>query len=155
MRVLLVCLGNICRSPTAEAVFRSVVQNEGLGDRVEVESCGTAGYHIGESPDLRSQAAAKSRGYDMSTLRGRQVQDSDFAYFDYILAMDNANLRDLTLRCPDRYRSKLGLFLTYAQNHDELEVPDPYYGGQSGFTHVLDLVEDASVGLLQKIKTQL
>ena len=155
IRVLLVCLGNICRSPTAEVVFRSKVEKGGLDGCVEIVSCGTAGYHIGESPDLRSQAAAKARGYDMSALRGRQVQDGDFEYFDFILAMDESNLSELRRRCPKQYIETLGLFLTYANNYQETEVPDPYYGGEKGFSHVLDLVEDASVGFVEVIKARL
>ena len=155
IRVLLVCLGNICRSPTAEVVFRSVVEGAGLADNVGIVSCGTAGYHIGEVPDSRSQSAAKVRGYDMSALRGRQIQNTDFESFDFILAMDDANLHDLTERCPEQYRMKLGLFLTYAHNYKETEVPDPYYGGSEGFSHVLDLVEDAAHGLLQSIHPML
>ena len=155
IRVLLVCLGNICRSPTAEVVFRSEVEKADLGAGVEIVSCGTAGYHIGESPDSRSQAAAKVRGYDMSALRGRQVQNDDFEHFDFILAMDESNLSELRQCCPKQYIEKLGLFLSYANNCQETEVPDPYYGGQQGFFHVLDLVEDASQGLVDVIKARL
>ena len=155
IRVLLVCLGNICRSPTAEVVFRSKVEKSDLGGGVEIVSCGTAGYHIGESPDSRSQTAAKERGYDMSALRGRQVKNDDFEYFDFILAMDESNLSELRQRCPKQYIEKLGLFLSYANNCQETEVPDPYYGGQQGFSHVLDLVEDASLGLVDVIKARL
>ncbi len=155
IRVLLVCLGNICRSPTAEAVFRSQIEKASLNDKVEIVSCGTAGYHVGEPSDSRSQAAAKERGYDMSALRGRQVQNDDFEYFDFILAMDESNLLELRQRCPKQYVEKLGLFLSYANNCQETEVPDPYYGGQQGFFHVLDLVEDASQGLVDVIKARL
>jgi len=155
IRVLLVCLGNICRSPTAEVVFRSEVDKAGLGGLVDIVSCGTAGYHIDEPPDSRSQTAAKARGYDMSALRGRQVQRDDFEYFDFILAMDKSNLVELKQRCPKQYIAKLDLFLTYANNYQEIEVPDPYYGGQQGFSRVLDLVEDASTGLVEVIKARL
>jgi len=155
IRVLLVCLGNICRSPTAETVFRSKIDKAGLSNSVDIVSCGTAGYHIGESPDSRSQAAAKGRGYDMSALRGRQIQNDDFECFDFILAMDESNLLELKQRCPKQYITKLGLFLTYAGSYQETEVPDPYYGGQQGFSHVLDLVEDASEGLVEVIKARL
>jgi len=155
IRVLLVCLGNICRSPTAEVVFRSEIDKAGLDGLVDIVSCGTAGYHIGESADSRSQAAAKERGYDMSALRGRQIQRDDFEYFDFILAMDESNLVELKQGCPEQYTAKLDLFLTYAHNYQETEVPDPYYGGQQGFYHVLDLVEDASVGLVEVIKARL
>ena len=155
IRVLLVCLGNICRSPTAAVVFRSEIEKEGLAGGLEIVSCGTAGYHIGEPPDSRSQAAAKVRGYDMSALRGRKVQSDDFEYFDFILAMDESNLLELRQLCPKQYIEKLGLFLTYANSYQETEVPDPYYGGQQGFSHVLDLVEDASLGLVEVIKARL
>jgi protein-tyrosine phosphatase len=155
IRVLLVCLGNICRSPTAEVVFRSRIDKAGLNDCVDIVSCGTAGYHIGESPDSRSQAAAKNRGYDMSALRGRQIQNNDVEAFDFILAMDESNLYELKQHCPKQYIAKVELFLTYADNYKETEVPDPYYGGQQGFSHVLDLVEDASKGLVEVIKARL
>lgn len=155
IRVLLVCLGNICRSPTAEVVFRSEIDKAGLDGLVDIVSCGTAGYHVGEAPDSRSQAAAKERGYDMRALRGRQVQLNDFEYFDFILAMDKSNLVELKQLCPKQYSAKLDLFLLYAHNHQETEVPDPYYGGPQGFFHVLDLVEDASIGLVDVIKARL
>ena len=155
IRVLLVCLGNICRSPTAEVVFRSKIDKAGLSGCVDIVSCGTAGYHIGDPPDSRSQAAAKDRGYDMSVLRGRQIQNDDFEFFDFILAMDESNLYELKQYCPKQYIAKLELFLTYAGSYQETEVPDPYYGGQQGFSHVLDLVEDASRGLVEVIKARL
>lgn len=155
VKVLFVCLGNICRSPTAEAVFRTLVEKAGLADLVEIDSCGTAGYHVGDPSDSRSRSAARRRGYDMSQLRGRQVHNSDFKTFDYIFAMDNANLAVLETRCPEPFQSKLGLFLTFALEHGETEVPDPYYGGEDGFSHVLDLVEDASKGLIEELKKTL
>ncbi|MCG8317088.1 MAG: low molecular weight phosphotyrosine protein phosphatase [Pseudomonadales bacterium] len=151
-KILFVCLGNICRSPTAEAVFRGFVEQYGLADSVEIDSAGTAGYHVGESPDDRAQAAARKRGYDMSMLRGRQVAIQDFSEFDFILAMDHANLRDLRRNCPDIHRHKLALFLQYGDRFSEEEVPDPYYGGQEGFDRVLDLIEDASLGLVKSLK---
>ena len=153
-KILFVCLGNICRSPTAEAVFRGLAEQHGLAAVVEIDSVGTAGYHVGESPDDRAQAAAKKRGYDMSRLRGRQVATRDFSRFDYILAMDHANLRDLQRNCPEQYHHKLELFLNYGQRYSEQEVPDPYYGGQEGFDRVLDLIEDASMGLINSLKAK-
>lgn len=149
--VLFCCMGNICRSPTAEAVFRFKVEKAGLSELITIDSVGTHDYHIGDPPDLRTQKAAKQRGYDMSILRGRQVEVADFSRFDYVLAMDNANMSILNRMCPLDYRDRLGLFMQYAQNHQEREVPDPYYGGDRGFESVLDMVEDAAAGLLLHI----
>jgi protein-tyrosine phosphatase len=145
-RVLFVCLGNICRSPTAEGVFRSLLQKRGLTGMVEADSCGTSAWHVGESPDARSAAEAARRGYDLRALRGRQIELEDFRRFDYILAMDYANLAELETMCPADYPGHLGLFLGFAAGADSEEVPDPYYGGDDGFAHVLDLVEAASEG---------
>ncbi len=153
-RILFVCLGNICRSPTAEAVFRKLVEEAGYQDEFEIDSAGTSAYHIGEAPDRRSQAAARRRGYDMSGLRARQVTPADFEYYDLILAMDNNNLRELVSQCPQSLRPKVRLFLEYGQRFHEKEVPDPYYGGKDGFDHVLDLIEDASRGLLASLMGQ-
>jgi protein-tyrosine phosphatase len=152
VRVLFVCMGNICRSPTAEAVFRYQVEQAGLQDRIVIDSAGTHDYHIGESPDPRTRQAALRRGYDMSALRGRQVSRADFGSFDYVLAMDNANLSILRRLRPQEAPGHLGLFLDYATRHGEREVPDPYYGAEDGFERVLDLVEDASAGLLGHIR---
>lgn len=152
--VIFICMGNICRSPTAEAVFRHYVEQEGLSDVIHIDSAGTHDYHIGEAPDGRTQRAASQRGYDMSALRGRQVAAGDFARFDYVLAMDEANLSILQRLRPRDAESHLGLFLEFAEKHDEREVPDPYYGGAQGFEHVLDLVEDTAGGLLRHIKQQ-
>jgi len=146
-RVLFVCLGNICRSPTAHGVFQALVDYHKLSDQFFVDSAGTAAWHIGKSPDERSQIAAKQRTYDLSKLQARQVASSDFEQFDLILAMDESNLHHLQGACPTEYLHKLALFLDYSDS-EELEVPDPYYGGVSGFDHVLDLVESASQGLL-------
>ena len=147
-------MGNICRSPTAEAVFRARVEEAGLAQHIEIDSVGTHDYHIGNPPDTRTQNAARERGYDMSMLRGRQVETADFTRFDYVLAMDNANMAILYRLCPKEQRDRLGLFLKYAQHHLQTEVPDPYYGGDDGFKRVLDMVEDGAAGLLLHIKSQ-
>jgi protein-tyrosine phosphatase len=152
IRVLFVCMGNICRSPTAEAVFRARVEEAGLAQSILIDSAGTHDYHIGDAPDARTQRAARLRGYDMSVLRGRQVEVSDFNRFDYVLAMDQANLSILQRLRPRDTESHLGLFLEYAKRHDGREVPDPYYGGADGFERVLDMVEDAADGLLGHIR---
>jgi len=150
--VLFVCMGNICRSPTAEAVFRACVEKAGLSGQILIDSAGTHDYHIGDPPDNRAMHAAKRRGYDMNALRGRQVDLSDFTRFDFVLAMDRANLAILQRLCPNDAAGHPGLFLEYASRHAEREVPDPYYGGTDGFERVLDMVEDAAEGLLQHIR---
>ncbi|HUX89644.1 MAG TPA: low molecular weight protein-tyrosine-phosphatase [Gallionellaceae bacterium] len=150
--VLFCCMGNICRSPTAEAVFRARVEEAGLAQQILIDSVGTHDYHIGNPPDLRTQRAARQRGYDLSGLRGRQVGVADFTRFDYVLAMDNANMSILNRMCPQPQRDRLGLFLQYASSHQEREVPDPYYGGEDGFERVLDMVEDAAAGLLRHLR---
>ncbi len=149
--VLFVCLGNICRSPTAHGVFQSQVAEQGLADAIEVDSCGTGGWHVGHAPDRRAAAAARNRGYDLDGLRARQVSASDFQRFDYILAMDQMNLADLEAMRPNAFDGPLGLFLDFAPGVRTVEVPDPYYGGEDGFSEVLDLVEAASNGLLEEI----
>jgi len=149
--VLFICMGNICRSPTAEAVFRHYVENAGLSGQILIDSAGTHDYHIGDAPDLRAQRAAQQRGYDMGSLRGRQVESDDFRRFDYVLAMDRANLAILRSLVPQGSDAQVRLFLEYARHHAEREVPDPYYGGADGFERVLDMVEDAAEGLLQHI----
>ena len=149
--VLFVCMGNICRSPTAEAVFRQYVENAGLAESIQIDSAGTHDYHIGDLPDARTRHAAQQRGYDMSSLRGRQVEPDDFHRFDYVLAMDKANLAILQDIKPVGTPAA-HLFLSYAQHHQEREVPDPYYGGGDGFERVLDMVEDGAQGLLQHIR---
>jgi protein-tyrosine phosphatase len=150
-RVLFVCMGNICRSPTAEGVFRHLVEQQGLAAKIIIDSAGTHDYHIGNPPDARSQAAAARRGYDLSGLRARQVVPDDFAAFDYVLAMDKGNLDLLRQQCPEASRGKLKLFLAFAEHIEMREVPDPYYGGAQGFEQVLDLVEHAAQGLLRDI----
>lgn len=154
VNVLFICMGNICRSPTAEAVFRRRVAGAGLTQQIQIDSAGTHDYHIGDAPDKRAQQVALGRGYDMSDLRGRQVEAEDFSRFDYVLAMDMANLAILQRLCPPPQQMRLGLFLNYARRHEEREVPDPYYGGTEGFERVLDMVEDAAEGLLEHIRQQ-
>ena len=149
--VLFCCMGNICRSPTAEAVFRHYVESAGLSGRISIDSAGTHDYHVGDRPDARAQHAAQQRGYDMSKLRGRQVGEEDFRRFDYVLAMDTANLAILQDITPPDSGTQAQLFLDYARHHSEREVPDPYYGGADGFERVLDMVEDAAQGLLEEI----
>ena len=150
--VLFVCMGNICRSPTAEGVFRHIVRTEGLDDRISTDSAGTHAYHIGDQPDQRSQQTARNRGIDLSDLRGRKTTSSDFNEFDYVLAMDDDNLQNLERLCPVGHEEKLSLFLDFSNEYSETQVPDPYYGGDQGFEHVFDLVESASHGLLTDIK---
>lgn len=152
VKVLFVCMGNICRSPSAHGVFQDLVNREGLKDRFEIDSCGTLDFHTGNSPDPRSQRTAKERGFDISHLRARQFNAQDFKYFDYVIAMDHDNLYELRQACPDALHDKLQLFCAYATLHSEEEVPDPYYGGPQGFEHVFDLILDASEGLLQHIR---
>lgn len=150
--VLFVCLGNICRSPTAEGVFRHRLQQAGLADQVRVDSAGTGAWHVGKAPDERARQAAAGRGYDLSPLRARQVRSHDFEDFDLILAMDQSNLQDLQSLCPVEYQHKIRLLLDYADEAAEREVPDPYYGDGDGFQRVLDLVENASDGLLSALR---
>lgn len=152
IKVLFVCMGNICRSPTAEAVFRHYVENANLSGHILIDSAGTHDYHIGATPDRRAQHAARQRGYDMGALRGRQVSPDDFRRFDYVLAMDRANLAILQRITPPDSVTRAHLFLEYARHHAEREVPDPYYGGADGFERVLDMVEDAAQGLLEEIR---
>ncbi|MDO6488394.1 low molecular weight protein-tyrosine-phosphatase [Colwellia sp. 6_MG-2023] len=148
--VLFVCMGNICRSPSAEAVFRQKAQAEGLS--LKVGSAGTVGAHVREKPDHRAQKVGVERGYSFKGIKARKVTVQDFDNFDLILAMDNANLAELHKIAPEHLQYKAKLFLDFADNHDEEEVPDPYYGGANGFRFVLDLVEDASDGLLKQLK---
>ena len=152
VRVLFVCMGNICRSPTAQGVFTKVVQEHGLEEVISVDSAGTHDYHIGKPPDERAREAAEGREVDLSALRARQVDVADFARFDYILAMDRDNLGILQALCPDDPNGKVRLFMDFAPEVSEREVPDPYWGGQRGFERVLDMVEAASRGLLDHIQ---
>lgn len=153
--VLFVCMGNICRSPTAHGVFRQRVAAAGLGDRILVESAGTHAYHVGHPADDRSQAAALKRGYDLGDLRARLVSRRDFSRFNYILAMDEANLEDLMRNLPEGSDVQPRLFMEYSAMFSGREVPDPYAGGAQGFEEVLDMIEDACTGLLEAIKKEL
>ena len=152
VRVLFVCMGNICRSPTAEGVFKHFVAEAGLAKHILSDSAGTHDYHIGEPPDPRAQEAAVRRGYDLGSLRGRQVSPRDFSDFDYVLAMDETNRRELERLCPPRDAHKLKLFMSFAGDPVLREVPDPYYGGTQGFDQVLDMVELAARGLLKHLR---
>ena len=151
MRVLFVCLGNICRSPTAEGVLRHKLQQAGLERQVEVASAGTGGWHAGEPPDKRTQRAAQLRGYDLSQQRAQQVRVQDFERYDLILAMDNSNLRDLQAMQPANGKAELDVFLRRYEGVKS-EVPDPYYDGEQGFVEVLDLIEAACDGLMIELK---
>ncbi|NMT63917.1 low molecular weight protein-tyrosine-phosphatase [Marinobacter orientalis] len=154
VKVLFVCLGNICRSPSAEGVFRQVVEQAGLDDRITIDSCGTGDWHVGKAPDARAIAAARERGVDIGTLRARQFSSDDLDSFDYVLVMDRQNLADVR----DVWRQHGGtepvLFLRFGSSGYD-EVPDPYYGGNHGFEQVLDLISEASEGLLQHIRKRL
>jgi low molecular weight protein-tyrosine phosphatase len=152
MRILFVCLGNICRSPTAEAVVRALAAREAPDLDLEVDSAGTAGYHVGEPPDPRAQQAAARRGYDLSALRARIVEPGDFERFDLILAMDRENLAVLRRRAPTVALERVRLFLEFTTRDGQEDLPDPYYGGLNGFEEVLDLVEEAARGLLTHLR---
>lgn len=149
--VLFVCMGNICRSPTAQGVFESLVQRSGLAQVIRVDSAGTHAYHLGSQPDQRSQQAALGRGIDLSQQQARKVQATDFTAFDYVLAMDVHNLQALQEYAQAKQTQNLKLFMEFASRWHELEVPDPYYGGTQGFERVLDMIEDASEGLLEHL----
>ncbi len=155
VKVLFVCMGNICRSPTAEGVFRKLVSDAGMGDVIEIDSAGTHAYHVGHEPDRRAQLAAQQRGIDLSELRARQVMLIDFESFDYILAMDTSNYEILLAQSPAHAKPKINLLMSFAPSRKEQEVPDPYYGGQRGFEIVFDMIEDASNGLLDDIRKRL
>lgn len=144
----MVCMGNICRSPMAEVVTRALVDKAGLSEQIELDSAGTHAYHAGEAPDARAQQVAAKRGYDLSRRRARKICDEDFGRFDYILAMDRANLAALERISPEQHRSKLKLFIAYAEGVAVDEIPDPYYGNIEGFERVLDMCEAAARGLV-------
>jgi protein-tyrosine phosphatase len=154
VKVLFVCMGNICRSPTAQGVFEKLVSEHGLTERFVIDSAGTHAYHVGEPPDTRASQAAMRRGIDLSSQQARRVSSDDFELFDYVLAMDSSNYADLSELCSPGHGPKLRLFLEYASVHGMTEVPDPYYGGATGFERVLDLIEEASAGLLETIRRQ-
>jgi protein-tyrosine phosphatase len=152
VKILFVCLGNICRSPTAEAVVRALATLEAPELNLEVDSAGTAGYHVGDAPDPRMRAAAARRGYNLEALRARIVEPADFERFDLILAMDRENLAVLHRRAPEPARERVRLFLEFAPPGEPQEVPDPYYGGPNGFEEVIDLIESAARGLLNYLR---
>lgn len=150
--VLFVCMGNICRSPTAEGVFRKLVRERGVEEWFEIDSAGTHAYHVGEPPDERARQAALTRGVDLSGLRARQVTIADFDAFDHVLVMDRQNYDTLMFVCPKPHSHKVRLFLQYAPGLKKLDVPDPYYGGSKGFEEVLDMVERAALGFLESLR---
>lgn len=154
VKVLFVCMGNICRSPTAQGVFETLLSREGLQGHIQVDSAGTHAYHIGEPPDPRSQQAASRRGIDLSVQRARKVRPEDFLEFDYVLAMDRSNYEDLREICHPDYEERLRLFLEFAPQAGTPDVPDPYYGGAQGFERVLDLIEAAAAGLLAELRNR-
>jgi len=152
--VLFVCMGNICRSPAAEGAFRHLVQQQKLDKQIKTDSAGTHAYHIGERPDGRAQQTALSRGLDISDLKARKVKPADFKKFHYVIAMDQNNYELLAEIAPQGLEDRLRLFLDFAPELKETEVPDPYYGGVKGFEYVFDLVEEASLGLLDDIRKE-
>ena len=153
VKVLFVCMGNICRSPTAHGVFQSLVDEQGLGGSIQVDSAGTHSYHIGSPPDLRSQAMAQSRGIDLTGLRARRFVTTDFTEFDYLLGMDHSNLADMLALKPDETRARIKLMLDYSDRFEQQEIPDPYFG-EDGFDLVFDMIDDAARGLLRDIRSQ-
>lgn len=155
IKVLFVCTGNICRSPTAEGVFRAMAHTQGLSERVAADSAGTHAYHVGEPPDQRSAAAALRRGVDLSPLRARKLRLADFADFDLLLAMDRSHYQQMAQMCPKGAEDRLRMFLSFAPQLNLRDVPDPYYGGGDGFERVLDMIEAGSRGLLDHVRTLL
>jgi protein-tyrosine phosphatase len=151
VKILMVCLGNICRSPTAQGVLEAKIAQQGLSHVISVDSAGTSGWHIGSPPDPRSRKAASKRGYNIDQQKGRQVNDGDFNQFDYIFAMDKENLAHLKALCPSNFKGHLGLLLDFGQPSLR-EVPDPYHGGTEGFEHVLDLIENACDHFIQHLQ---
>ncbi len=153
-KVLFVCLGNICRSPAAEGVFRQLVMDAGLQDKIKIDSCGTTGHHKGEPADIRMQTHAKERGYELTSV-ARGLERSDLEEFDYIITMDNSNYTNVVALTADDLKYKIKKMMDFASNHPHDQVPDPYYGGPDGFELVLDLLEDACSGLLEEIKKEM
>jgi protein-tyrosine phosphatase len=153
--VLVVCTGNICRSPTGEGVLREMAKKRGLADRVRIASAGTHDYHVGDPPDPRSMKHASKRGYDLSRQRAAQVSREDFENYDYILAMDRTHLRILRNMAPKDAKARLGMFLEASGRWQGEDVPDPYYGGVDGFEQVLDMVEEAAERWLDRIEAEL
>lgn len=151
VRVLFVCTGNICRSPTAEGVFRSLVAGRSLQDRIEADSAGIGGWHVGEPPDPRTQQTAAARGVDLSAQRARQVRADDFMLFDFIVAMDRGHAQSLSEQCPPSEAHRISLFLERVPGAGTLDVPDPYYGGDDGFERVMDMIETGAAALLDEI----
>ena len=154
INVLFVCMGNICRSPTAHGVFLDMIEKEGLSEVISVESAGTHAYHVSEPPDPRAQEAALKRNVDLSSLRARKAGEQDFYDFDYVLVMDRNNYQHMLEIAPEGHAEKLKLFMEYAPHLNIAEVPDPYYGGRNGFEVVLDMIEEASQGLLAELKRE-
>ncbi len=154
IRILFVCMGNICRSPTAQGVFGKLLEETGLSDAVIIDSAGTHAYHTGSLPDPRACDAASSRSIDLTGQRARRVESEDFASFDYVIAMDKENLESLRERCPPAYKERLHLMMSFAPQATVSEVPDPYYGGRSGFDRVFEMLESASRGLLVYLRQQ-
>ena len=152
IKVLFVCTGNICRSPTADGVFRDMVDKAGLSAHIDVDSCGLSAYHVGEQADPRSREMARSRGYDLSMIRSRKINPTDYGNFDYILAMDDGHLADMHRQSPAEFRDKIELFLDHHPDRKGQSVPDPYYGGANGFANVFDMIEEASNMLLTCIR---
>lgn len=152
IKVLFVCMGNICRSPTAEGIFTQLINSQNLTARFVIDSAGTHAYHVGKPPDERAQAAALERGIELQHLRARQIHSSDFEYFDYVLVMDDDNHVIVMRECPEEYKEKVKYLLDYAPDLGIREVPDPYYGGKRGFDAVLDMVEAAAAGFLASLQ---
>lgn len=152
VKVLFVCLGNICRSPTAHGIFEKMVISAGLQDKIGVDSCGTGSWHVGQPPDERTLKTARERGYDISHLRARKLAAEDFDRFDYILSMDTRNLADVIKKAPADYKGQIKLLLDFSKERNVLEVPDPYYGGDEGFDRIFNMIESACECLLDELK---
>jgi protein-tyrosine phosphatase len=152
VKVLFVCMGNICRSPMAQGVFQTLVNEAGIGHLVGVDSAGTHAYHVGSPPDDRAQRTALARGIDLSGQRARLLEPGDFGQFDYVLVMDEDNLENALRVSPPEYHERIRLFLDFAEELEDREVPDPYYGGNAGFDRVMDMVQSAAEGLLEDLK---